>query len=127
MSANQQQNPNELGAIWKKESNGKKFYTGKLTIDGQEISIVMFQNDRKQPGSNAPDWRIYKSNRPENGGGKPAPRPQSKPAASGKPAAPKAPARPRPPAPAPAPDTSADPEAELAAAAAEPASANSTL
>lgn len=117
------QNPNELGAIWKKESNGKKFYTGKLTVNGQEIQIVMFQNDRKQPGSNAPDWRIYKSTRPE-GGNNPPP-PQAKAASAptpNRPAAPKAPARPRPPTSSPVTEEVSGDPADAATA-----SADSTL
>ena len=49
-------NPDELGALWIKESPRGEFMTG--TISGQPV--VIFKNDKKTPGSKQPDWRVMK-------------------------------------------------------------------
>lgn len=51
----QKKNPDELGALWVKESQRGEFMTG--TINGQ--AVVCFKNDRKQ--GNQPDWRVMKA------------------------------------------------------------------
>lgn len=48
--------PNERGALWEKQSRKGTYFTG--TVDGQPC--VVFKNDRKAPGSKAPDWRVLK-------------------------------------------------------------------
>lgn len=68
MGEQQQRNPDELGALWIKSSSRGEFMTG--TINGQPV--VVFRNDRKREGSNAPDWRVLKS-KPQDG--KPTSRP----------------------------------------------------
>lgn len=50
-------NPDELGALWLKEGQKGEYMTG--TING--TPVVVFRNDRKEPGSNQPDWRVLKS------------------------------------------------------------------
>ena len=50
---------NELGAVWKKESNGRKYYWGKIVVEGVEVPFVMFKNEKKIPGSNQPDIGIF--------------------------------------------------------------------
>jgi len=106
---NTQKNPNELGAVWLREGNGKKYYFGKLTLDGKELQFVMFKNDRKEPGSKQPDWRIYRS-QPRSDS--PAPAPAAAPSQPSAPRPTRAPVRatrptrspaPAQPAPAPAP------------------------
>ena len=105
---NTQKNPNELGAVWLREGNGKKYYFGKLTLDGKELQFVMFKNDRKEPGSKQPDWRIYRS-QPRSDSPAPAaapsqpsaPRPTRAPVRATRPTRSPAPAQ---PAPAPAPE-----------------------
>lgn len=52
-----ERDPNELGVLWEKSSARGPFFTG--TLNGEPI--VVFKNDRKQPGSKAPDWRILKA------------------------------------------------------------------
>lgn len=51
------QNPDELGALWEKSSARGLFMTG--TING--VAVVVFKNDRKEPGSKHPDWRVLKA------------------------------------------------------------------
>lgn len=52
----------ELGALWRKESNGgKRYLSGRLKIDGEDIEVVMFPNTKKEAGSNAPDFNLYRS------------------------------------------------------------------
>lgn len=53
--------PLDIGALWVKTSGRGDYMTGKLEIDGQTINVVCFKNDRKQPGSKQPDWRVMKS------------------------------------------------------------------
>jgi hypothetical protein len=48
-------NPDELGALWIKESERGEYMTG--TIGGQ--AVVVFKNDRKT--GNQPDWRVLKA------------------------------------------------------------------
>lgn len=48
--------PNELGALWIKTGGGGEYMTGNIL--GQPV--VVFRNDRKAAGSNAPDWRVMK-------------------------------------------------------------------
>jgi len=52
-----QRNPDELGALWLKSGAKGEYMTG--TINGQPV--VLFKNDRKEPGSKQPDWRVLKS------------------------------------------------------------------
>jgi uncharacterized protein (DUF736 family) len=56
----QQKNPDELGALWIKQSERGEFMTG--TISG--VPVVVFRNTRKQ--GNQPDWRVLKS-KPQDG------------------------------------------------------------
>ena len=52
----------EIGALWTREGNadGKKFWSGSVTIDGVEHKIVVFTNTFKEKGDNKPSLRIYK-------------------------------------------------------------------
>jgi hypothetical protein len=52
-----EKNPDELGALWLKESSRGVYMTG--TINGQPV--VVFRNDKKAEGSKQPDWRVLKS------------------------------------------------------------------
>lgn len=56
-------NPDELGALWIKTSAKGEYMTG--TINGEPV--VLFRNDRKEPGSKQPDWRVLKA-RPRDTG-----------------------------------------------------------
>lgn len=51
-----EKNPDELGALWIKTSTRGEYMTG--TINGEPV--VLFRNDRKAPGSKAPDWRVMR-------------------------------------------------------------------
>ncbi len=68
------QNPDELGALWIKQSERGDYMTG--TINGQPV--VVFRNNRKAEGSKQPDWRVLKS-KPQDG------RPTSQPVRSSAP------------------------------------------
>lgn len=62
MNETNQRNPNELGAVWLRVSKqGVKYYSGKITVNGEDINIAMFKNNRKEPGSKQPDWNISRS------------------------------------------------------------------
>lgn len=52
-----ERNPDDLGALWLKESTRGVYMTG--TVNG--VPVVVFKNDRKTPGSNQPDWRVLKA------------------------------------------------------------------
>lgn len=49
--------PSELGALWIQTSARGDYMTG--TVNG--VKVVCFHNDKKTPGSKAPDWRVLKS------------------------------------------------------------------
>lgn len=59
---NQKKEDAEIGALWTRESNtdGKKFWSGKITIGGKKESIVVFTNTFKEKGDNKPSLKIYK-------------------------------------------------------------------
>jgi uncharacterized protein (DUF736 family) len=59
----------ELGALWKKKSATQTYLTGHLSFeDGERINVVVFSNKNKK-NENAPDFRIYVSEKTQ--GGKP--------------------------------------------------------
>lgn len=47
----------ELGALWIKTGTKGEYMTG--NIAGQ--AVVLFRNDKKEPGSKQPDWRVLKA------------------------------------------------------------------
>ena len=51
----------EVGALWVRSGRNGEFLSGKVTVNGTEIEVVVFKNDKKQPGERSPDWRMYKS------------------------------------------------------------------
>lgn len=51
-----EQNPDELGALWEKETSRGTMLSG--TING--VKVVAFRNDRKT-SDNQPDWRVLKA------------------------------------------------------------------
>lgn len=51
-----EKDPNELGALWEKESSRGTYMTG--TINGQKV--VVFRNGKKN-SDKSPDWRVLKS------------------------------------------------------------------
>jgi hypothetical protein len=51
----------EIGALWKSDRDGDIAFTGNVKIDGKPMSVVVFVNKYKEPGSKQPDYRIVKS------------------------------------------------------------------
>lgn len=52
----------ELGGLWLKTSQaGKKFMSGKLTLNGENVEVVVFKNEFKKDGERTPDYRVYRS------------------------------------------------------------------
>ena len=52
-----QKDPNEIGALWQKQSaSGNEFMSGSIEIDGKQIRIVCFANNKRK--ENQPDWKI---------------------------------------------------------------------
>lgn len=50
-----------IGALWEKESKkGTRYLSGKVKVGGQEVEIVVFEND-KGDNSKRPDYRIFES------------------------------------------------------------------
>lgn len=50
---------NELGALWVKDGKNGKYFSGKITVDNQDIGIVIFKNDYKEK-ENQPDYKILR-------------------------------------------------------------------
>ena len=46
-------NPDEIGALWQKEKNGKIYFT----VIVNDVKVVIFPNDRKQT-EKQPDYRV---------------------------------------------------------------------
>lgn len=64
----------EVGALWtKKDRNGKKYLSGRITIGGETVDVVVFQNSFKKEGERTPDLRIYRSQPREQSGGSETP------------------------------------------------------
>ncbi len=59
MSENKK-NPDNIGALWEKESPKGVWFSGEVEIDGTKHPIVVFRNQYKEK-PNQPDWRILKS------------------------------------------------------------------
>ena len=57
---NMPKNPNQLGALWIKESDKGQFMSGYLEINGEKINIVCFKNTYKKEDKH-PDWEVLKS------------------------------------------------------------------
>lgn len=53
----------ELGGLWIRNGSNGEFMSGRIG----EQEVVIFRNDRKQPGERTPDWRVYRS-KPRDGG-----------------------------------------------------------
>lgn len=51
-----ERDPNELGALWIKQGRKGEYMTGKIG----DQPVVIFRNEHKREGSNAPDWRVLK-------------------------------------------------------------------
>lgn len=56
-----ERDPNELGALWEKQGRKGTYFTGKIG----DQAVVVFKNDRKREGTNAPDWRVLKPQKQE--------------------------------------------------------------
>jgi hypothetical protein len=52
-------NPDELGALWERESERGPYMTGEIDVDGVAIKVVCFRNKSDNP--KAPQWRVMKS------------------------------------------------------------------
>lgn len=61
----------DIGALWIKDGKAGKFMSGKIMVEGVDVSIVVFRNTHKEEGSNKPDYRIYKQ-RPRDGSSEPS-------------------------------------------------------
>ena len=51
-----EKDPNELGVLWEKTSARGTYFSGMIG----DQAVVVFHNDKKAPGSKAPDFRILK-------------------------------------------------------------------
>lgn len=66
----------ERGALWLKEGEKGKYLSGYVTVDGEEVNVVVYKNnfyeqDQKE-GKNSPYYRVYESLPKEES--KPAPK-----------------------------------------------------
>ena len=53
-------NPNQLGALWIKESAKGQYMSGYIEINGEKIKIICFKNTYKKEDKH-PDWQVLKS------------------------------------------------------------------
>lgn len=54
-----------VGGIWKPKPGSRAKGSGSITVNGLRQKFVILVNDKKQPGSNAPDYTIATSDEPE--------------------------------------------------------------
>lgn len=55
----------ELGALWKKKSATQTYLSGHLSFeDGERMNVIIFSNKNKK-SENAPDFRVYVSEKPQ--------------------------------------------------------------
>ena len=47
-----------IGALWRKQVNGKTLLSGSVTIDGKTVKLAIWENDYKKE-SKHPDFKIY--------------------------------------------------------------------
>ena len=47
-----------IGAIWKKQVNGKELLSGSIEIEGKTYKLAIWQNDYKKEAKH-PDYKIY--------------------------------------------------------------------
>jgi len=62
----------DIGALWKREGKGQRYLSGKLTVDGKQVDVVVFVNKYKEK-DNQPDFRVYSSKPREETEGSVAP------------------------------------------------------
>ena len=51
----------ERGALWLRESNGKKYFTGYFEKDGVKTELYVSKNDFREGDENKPYFRIFES------------------------------------------------------------------
>mgnify|MGYP001265588213 FL=1 len=66
----------EIGALWKREGQKQRYLSGKMTVDGKVVNVVIFVNKFKEK-DNQPDFRVYED-RPREEGSSQNPKPSSK-------------------------------------------------
>ena len=59
-----------IGALWLKEKDGKKYFSGQIEFPGTKLNFAVFKNEKKDKPSQ-PDYKIVWSP-PKNGDSKPA-------------------------------------------------------
>jgi uncharacterized protein (DUF736 family) len=53
----------EIGQLWSKTGAKGEYMTG--SVNG--VRVVLFKNDKKDPGSKAPDWRVLLATKQQEG------------------------------------------------------------
>ena len=67
-TANQSKKKEAIGAFWRNKSqNGSEYYSGYFNIDGERKDVILFQNTYKQPGEKTPDFRMFFSEKKDQG------------------------------------------------------------
>ena len=56
----EQKREEELGALWRKQSERGEYFTGSVTVDGVKVDLVVFPNGYKK-SEKQPDFRILKA------------------------------------------------------------------
>lgn len=62
-----------IGACWLKEKDGKAYFSGQIRTPGLDLNFAIFKNEKKEEGSNQPDYNIvWSPPKKEAGKDKPA-------------------------------------------------------
>jgi hypothetical protein len=55
----------QVGGLWKPKPGGTSLGSGSITVNGWKQRFVVLRHDRKDPGSQQPDYLLMSSDEPE--------------------------------------------------------------
>ncbi len=81
MSTSNTKAKQDIGALWERTTNsGETYFSGKITVNGTTVEIVVFTNKYASENEKAPTHRIYPSTRPAAGSPSPGAKGGTRPA-----------------------------------------------
>lgn len=79
-------NNKEMGGLWINEAkSGKKYMSGVIKFNDEEVRVLIFKNEHKKAGEKSPDYRVYVDDKQPSAPVEAAPKQEAKPKAKSKP------------------------------------------